>query len=214
MGRGCSQDPRQLCAQAENGQAGRGSYLEAAVGETVSPVVEAECGDAGSAAVVTPPGQAGRDPNEGEEQLATPGDESGDAEEESAMDAPGDGAVPTVGDAGLGGEAAGRFVRVAQGVERPDRAIGSGGETGRRTTSPGPVVDDAAWSGTGDGPGFCADHRGCGTLAGSKQLTSYLGLVPSEHSSGNKRRLGAITKQGNCFLRKLLVEAAQTTVRK
>src|SRR6202021_2560812 len=164
MGRGGSKDPRQLCAQAENGQAGRGSYLEAAVGETVSPVVEAECGDAGSAAVVTPPGQAGRDPNEGEEQLATPGDESGDAEEESAMDAPGDGAVPTVGDAGLGGEAAGRFVRVAQGVERPDRAIGSGGETGRRTTSPGPVVDDAAWSGTGDGPGFCADHRGCGTL--------------------------------------------------
>jgi transposase len=51
-------------------------------------------------------------------------------------------------------------------------------------------------------------------FAGSKQLTSYLGLVPSEHSSGSKRRLGAITKQGNRFLRKLLVEAAQTTVRK
>jgi transposase len=49
---------------------------------------------------------------------------------------------------------------------------------------------------------------------GSKQLTSYLGLVPSEHSSGSKRRLGSITKQGNCFLRKLLVEAAQTTVRR
>jgi transposase len=51
-------------------------------------------------------------------------------------------------------------------------------------------------------------------FAGSKQLSSYLGLVPSEHSSGSKRRLGAITKQGNCFLRKLLVEAAQTAVRK
>ena len=51
-------------------------------------------------------------------------------------------------------------------------------------------------------------------FAGSKQLTSYLGLVPSEHSSGSKRWLGAITKQGNRFLRKLLVEAAQTTVRK
>lgn len=51
-------------------------------------------------------------------------------------------------------------------------------------------------------------------FAGSKQLTSYLGLVPSEQSSGNKRCLGAITKQGNRFLRKLLVEAAQTTVRK
>src|SRR5580658_5160666 len=113
MGRGCSQDPRQLCTQAENGQAGRGSYLEAAVGETVSPVVEAECGDAGSAAVVTPPGQAGRGAHEGEEQLAASGDEPGDAEEESAVDAPGDGAVPTVGNAGLGGDAAGRFVAAA-----------------------------------------------------------------------------------------------------
>ena len=49
---------------------------------------------------------------------------------------------------------------------------------------------------------------------GSKQLTSYLGLIPSEYTSGNKRRWGAISKQGNRFLRMLLVEAAQTTVRK
>src|ERR1700722_3444304 len=102
--------------------------------------------------------------NEGEEQLATPGDEPGDAEEEPAVDAPRDGAVSTVGDAGLGSDAAGGFVASAEGGERPDRAIGSSGEAGRRATSPGPVVDDAAWSGTGDGPGFCADHRGCGTL--------------------------------------------------
>ena len=51
-------------------------------------------------------------------------------------------------------------------------------------------------------------------LPRGKQVTSYLGLVPREHSSGSNRRLGAITKQGNRFLRKLLVEAAQTTVRK
>ena len=37
---------------------------------------------------------------------------------------------------------------------------------------------------------------------------------PANRALGNKRCLGAITKQGNCFLRKLLVEAAQTTVRK
>ncbi len=49
---------------------------------------------------------------------------------------------------------------------------------------------------------------------GSKQLTSYLGLIPSEYTSGNKRRLGAISKQGNRFLRMLLVEAAQTAVRR
>jgi transposase len=47
----------------------------------------------------------------------------------------------------------------------------------------------------------------------SKQLASYLGLIPSERSSGNKRRLGGISKQGNVFLRTLLVEAAQSAVR-
>ena len=46
-----------------------------------------------------------------------------------------------------------------------------------------------------------------------KQVASYLGLVPLEESSGNRRRLGHITKQGNSMLRFLLVEAAQVTVR-
>lgn len=46
-----------------------------------------------------------------------------------------------------------------------------------------------------------------------KQVASYLGLIPSEHSSGSKRRLGAISKQGNVFLRTMLVEAAQSAVR-
>jgi transposase len=46
-----------------------------------------------------------------------------------------------------------------------------------------------------------------------KQIASYLGLVPLEESSGNRRRLGHITKQGNSLLRFLLVEAAQVTVR-
>ena len=46
-----------------------------------------------------------------------------------------------------------------------------------------------------------------------KQIASYLGLVPLEKSSGNRRRLGHITKQGSSMLRFLLVEAAQVTVR-
>jgi len=46
-----------------------------------------------------------------------------------------------------------------------------------------------------------------------KQIASYLGLVPLEESSVNRRRLGHITKQGNALLRFLLVEAAQVTVR-
>ncbi len=47
----------------------------------------------------------------------------------------------------------------------------------------------------------------------SKQIASYLGLNPSEHSSGGKRRLGAISKQGNTMVRWLLIEAAHHTVR-
>jgi len=43
----------------------------------------------------------------------------------------------------------------------------------------------------------------------SKQVVSYLGLNPTEDSSGGKQRLGSISKQGNPMLRHLLVEAAQ-----
>lgn len=44
-------------------------------------------------------------------------------------------------------------------------------------------------------------------FAGAHQLESYLGLVPSERSSGEKQRKGRITKAGNSRLRYLLVEA-------
>jgi len=46
-----------------------------------------------------------------------------------------------------------------------------------------------------------------------KQIASYVGLVPEEKSSGDRRRLGHISKQGNVLLRFLLVEAAQVMVR-
>ena len=43
-----------------------------------------------------------------------------------------------------------------------------------------------------------------------KKLMAFLGLVPSEHSSGEKKRQGKITKTGNGHVRKVLVEAAQS----
>jgi transposase len=46
-----------------------------------------------------------------------------------------------------------------------------------------------------------------------KQVGSYLGLIPSEHSSSKRRRLGSISKQGSPFMRMLLVESAQTVTR-
>jgi transposase len=50
-------------------------------------------------------------------------------------------------------------------------------------------------------------------FANSKKVVSYLGLNPSEESSGGRQRLGAISKQGNPMMRYLLVEAAQTASR-
>jgi transposase len=50
-------------------------------------------------------------------------------------------------------------------------------------------------------------------FAGSRQVVSYLGLNPAEHSSGGRQRLGAISKQGNPLLRSLLVEAGQSAAR-
>ena len=44
----------------------------------------------------------------------------------------------------------------------------------------------------------------------SRALVSYLGLNPSEHSSGGHQRLGHISKQGNQMLRWLLVEVSHT----
>jgi transposase len=46
-----------------------------------------------------------------------------------------------------------------------------------------------------------------------KQVASYLGLIPREYSSGGKQNLGSISKQGNRFVRMLLVEAAQHVTR-
>ena len=41
-----------------------------------------------------------------------------------------------------------------------------------------------------------------------RQLMAFVGLVPSEHSSGQRRQRGAITKAGNAHVRRVLVESA------
>lgn len=78
-------------------------------------------------------------------------------------------------------------------------------ECRRLMTHPGvgPVVSLAFVLTLGDAQRFA-----CG-----KQVASYLGLIPSEHSSGGRQRLGHISKQGNAVLRGLLVEAAHIAAR-
>ena len=47
-------------------------------------------------------------------------------------------------------------------------------------------------------------------FANPRQLMAYLGLVPSEHSSGSSIRRGGITKAGNALARRVLIEGAWT----
>jgi transposase len=51
-------------------------------------------------------------------------------------------------------------------------------------------------------------------FADSKELASYVGLIPREHSSGGRQRLGGLTKQGNPLLRFLWGEAGAHAVRR
>ncbi|TDY16749.1 transposase [Paraburkholderia sp. BL6665CI2N2] len=56
--------------------------------------------------------------------------------------------------------------------------------------------------------GMLAELGDLSRFAHPRQLMAWLGVTPSEHSSGDKRRQGSITKNGNSYARKLLVEAA------
>ncbi|MCA1680114.1 MAG: IS110 family transposase [Actinobacteria bacterium] len=56
--------------------------------------------------------------------------------------------------------------------------------------------------------GLCAEIGDFERFARAEQLMSYVGLVPSESTTGAQRRLGAITKTGSGHARRLLVEAA------
>jgi len=58
--------------------------------------------------------------------------------------------------------------------------------------------------------GLIAELGDLGRFDHPRKLMAYLGLVPSEHTSSNRRRLGAITKTGNTHARRLLVEAAHS----
>ncbi|HZW50320.1 MAG TPA: IS110 family transposase [Rudaea sp.] len=56
--------------------------------------------------------------------------------------------------------------------------------------------------------GLVAEIGDIGRFAHPRQLMAYLGLVPSEHSSGDRVARGSITKTGNAHARRLLTEAA------
>jgi transposase len=66
----------------------------------------------------------------------------------------------------------------------------------------GPLVATAIVAAIGNGAAF---HKG-------REFASWLGLVPRQHSTGGKARLFGISKRGNRYLRKILVDGARSAV--
>ena len=67
----------------------------------------------------------------------------------------------------------------------------------------GPIVATALVAEIGDWKQFRS----------GRNLAAWIGLVPKQHSTGGKERLGSITKQGNRYLRWLLVAGAMAVIR-
>jgi transposase len=67
----------------------------------------------------------------------------------------------------------------------------------------GPIVGTALVAEIGDWKQFRS----------GRNLAAWIGLVPKQHSTGGKERLGSITKQGNRYLRWLLVNGAMAVIR-
>jgi len=183
-----------------------GHILTLLLEKRVSPVVEAERGDAGSAAVCYATGTSvgQRSAHQGEEQLAAPGDDTGGCQKEEpavvdrarAMELFQQLAMPR-----LGGGAAEDLLHLLKQLNRQIEQFGSGGEAGRRTTSPGPVVDDPAWSGASDGPGFSALTIGMWHALPVVSSSPAIWAWFPANTARQQAPFGAITKQGNCFLR-------------
>ena len=92
------------------------------------------------------------------------------------------------------------FIRLITPVEAEEKALTEAiEETGRQTKIPkgvGPLSFEGLRREVGDWSRF--NNR--------RQVSSYTGLCPREHSSGGKRRSGSITKSGNPRVRAMLVE--------
>src|SRR5215472_8336421 len=111
--------------------------------------------------------------------------------------------IPSTGS--VGEPAAARVAGVAGSVEPNHRRAEPSGRAGSGEVPGGAATGDSSWCGSLTALAFVliigkAERFQCG-----KQVASYLGLVPLEDSSGDRRRLGHITKQGSSMLRFLLV---------
>ena len=101
------------------------------------------------------------------------------------------------------------LIQIQQRIEPIDleiREIATQDEVCRRLQTVegvGPLTATAVTAAVGD----------AGVFKNGRQFASYIGLVPRQHSSGGKQRLGRISKRGDTYVRTLLIHGAHTTVR-
>jgi len=74
----------------------------------------------------------------------------------------------------------------------------------RQLTGVGPLTADAVVATIGDGREFT--H--------GRQFSAWLGLTPTQHSSGGKQRLGQISRRGDSYLRTLLIQGARSSLQR
>jgi transposase len=106
---------------------------------------------------------------------------------------------------GLAGELHALETRIAE-IEAAILAWHKGNEVSRRlATIPGigPITASAVVATVGD----------AAQLGSARQLAAWIGLVPKQNSSGGKQRQGGISKQGDRYLRRLLVLGATAVIR-
>lgn len=101
-----------------------------------------------------------------------------------------------------------QITHLDEAIRAIDTAIASGAKAdpvaNRLMTIPGiGPVTASALAATIDDPS---------SFSGPREFAAFLGLVPRQHSSGGKARLGRITKMGNGYLRKLLVVGAHAVL--
>lgn len=102
------------------------------------------------------------------------------------------------------------LIREEENIEHLDSMIESWAREDERTLrlleleGVGPLTASAVVATVGD-PSMFKNGR---------QMAAWLGLVPSQHSSGGKSRLGGITKRGDRYLRMLLIHGARTVLLK
>ena len=100
-----------------------------------------------------------------------------------------------------------------EGLDQSIDAIDDDIARARRKNPKSCLIDQVPGIGTLIASVVAASAPDPGVFKSGRDFAAWLGLTPRQHSSGGKEKLGAITKQGNRYIRKMLVVGATSVLR-